>query len=934
MRNLFKRFLQPSLWFVSSVLVAFIFLVAGASSYLAEEVVKSNLEHRLKMVLRTSHNNLREWINKHQHIVMTIAADPHLVQAITNMNDVSDCLDTCRKEQAVALANLLAGQKARLEQTGYDVELVIVGSGGSYIAGSEGVLADNSALLTQIIKFNGGFNSNNASFYLPRSLPVAFSGHSDADSPNVFFTSPVRAGRNDPVALLLLILNPAQQFSEVISLKNLSQVNTGNSSGAGNRGEPLAPDIYAFNSEGILISVPSLASRLINSGLVNSDKLILNMSIRDPGGNVTDGYQPSRRRDDQNLTRMAASAIRGGAGIDMRGYRNYLGVTVMGTWLWDRHLQMGIAVELVKSEALSAVRTIQGIILFGAFGMAAGLLWINYLVRGRRNELAAEASSIDGRNQSVIESLRDELHAGGMRLEEHRAELEEEIGEKKRFYDQMRSAVGLRKSLMEISSDGVLIIGDDNRLLDINSRFAQLWSLGSELPIDDPGKLEEKVFASMARQLGHRLDEFDLVKSWLPDETGEKIPELLSLRNGRKLNVISMPLPGNVEGDRVLVFREVTDPKSVDNAELQKLMCIEILARGVSHEFNNILSAVFGYVELAQRTLKPGDEVTDDLREILDATKRAQALVQGFLAFSRRANLDDEKIKCSTLVLQALTLVEQVIPLNVSVHKHFPDDEYEVKVNPSKIYQVLLVILFDAIKCMPSGGELHIRISRRGPDRVRLAIADKAATGDKIRTVTGPRQVGAEYQGLLEQREVLQKILGEQGTLEVKSVTGGANRILTLTGAKVSDSLAPEALFEQYASLASGGIVLLLAKDTQAMRPVVQAMENAGYGVLVMDSSLKALEIFREHPAAFSIVISDVTLAGLSGDVLARLVLDQKPDTIVVLCVDPGASVNTDAAGFHGVYRIVQNPLSVSLLSDLFESLSLPPVDQVFSPIP
>jgi len=384
---------------------------------------------------------------------------------------------------------------------------------------------------------------------------------------------------------------------------------------------------------------------------------------------------------------------------------------------------------------------------------------------------------------------------------------------------------------------------------------------------------------------------------------------------------------------RALIFPEVTDRVSIDKMESQKLMCIEILSRSVSHEFNNVLSAVYGNIELAQRSIKPGDEIGYDLAEIFDATKRSEALVQGFLAFSRRADPEAKTIKSTALLKHALTLVEEVIPSNISMHKHFLDDEYEVKVSSEKIYQVLLVVLFDALKSMPKGGELHISVSGSDQGKVHLAFADRPAAGGG-RAMTGIHQVGDEYRGLAEQSETLEKILGEQGSLEIKSTAEGSNRILTLPGSRSHGRWISEALFEHPGNLISGGIVLFAVLDLQIINPVVEAMQGSGYGVLVMDNSRQALEKFREHPDAFSIIISDLALPGLSGDILAHLVLDQKPDMVVVLCAGPNSSINTDETAFNGVYRVVQNPISVALVNELLASLSLPLIHQVSSPNP
>ena len=88
--------------------------------------------------------------------------------------------------------------------------------------------------------------------------------------------------------------------------------------------------------------------------LPQGEDTILGFRLGDPGGNLLLGHRPSVTREEQPLTRMAASATTGQSGVDVEGYRDYRGVRVLGAWLWDLELQIG-SLGAVKDERDQAV---------------------------------------------------------------------------------------------------------------------------------------------------------------------------------------------------------------------------------------------------------------------------------------------------------------------------------------------------------------------------------------------------------------------------------------------------------------------------------------------------------------------------------------------------------------------------------------------------
>ena len=90
-------------------------------------------------------------------------------------------------------------------------------------------------------------------------------------------------------------------------------------------------------------------------GYFEGDAGLLSMSVRDPGGDVIAGYQPTIKRAMWPLTKMAENALKGHEGLDTWGYRDYRGIPVFGAWSWLDEAGIGLATEIDLSKGVKTL---------------------------------------------------------------------------------------------------------------------------------------------------------------------------------------------------------------------------------------------------------------------------------------------------------------------------------------------------------------------------------------------------------------------------------------------------------------------------------------------------------------------------------------------------------------------------------------------------
>ncbi len=233
-------------------------------------------------------------------------------------------------------------------------------------------------------------------FTAAMSLPDA-EGRWQANRPTMLVAAPVNDRDGRVVAVLAFRLRPEKQFARALE-----------SGRPGKTGET-----YAFNAHGLLLSNSRFDDQLRQVGLIpqeSTSRAMLALELRDPGGNLLQGFRSAVPREALPLTQMAASAVAGEDGFHVAGYRDYRGESVVGAWRWLPAYGLGVAHEIDLSEAYRPLQAIEQV-YFGLLGLFAAALASSIVLQLRRRNterLRAETqealAALSNRFQAVLDS--------------------------------------------------------------------------------------------------------------------------------------------------------------------------------------------------------------------------------------------------------------------------------------------------------------------------------------------------------------------------------------------------------------------------------------------------------------------------------------------------------------------------------------------------
>jgi PAS domain S-box-containing protein len=395
------------------------------------------------------------------------------------------------------------------------------------------------------------------------------------------------------------------------------------------------------------------------------------------------------------------------------------------------------------------------------------------------------------------------------------------------------------------------------------------------------------------------------------------------------------PIPDGAGGmlGFVAVGRDVTGEAEAERqvAEARKMDALGTLAGGIAHDFNNILSAVLGHVELAQRAAERGSTLEQRLGAIRAGAVRAADLTRQILAFSRRGSRELRPTDLGPVAREVLQLLRASLPATIDVRQHIRTQS-AVMADATQIHQVLLNLGANAGLAMrDGGGTLELRVEDVTLDEAEAARLPDLAAGRYVRLTVSDTGVGmtpavlarvfepffttrAQGEGTGMGLAVAHGIVvNHGGAITADSAPGGGSRFEVYLPALAQEAGAAPAREEP---VPRGSEHVLLVEDEESLRLVLgEMLEGLGYRVTSCADGREALRRLVEDAAAFDLLLTDLTMPHLTGDVLAREALGVRPDLPVLLCTGYGERWTPESTRAAGACGLLLKPIALDQLA-------------------
>jgi two-component system cell cycle sensor histidine kinase/response regulator CckA len=429
------------------------------------------------------------------------------------------------------------------------------------------------------------------------------------------------------------------------------------------------------------------------------------------------------------------------------------------------------------------------------------------------------------------------------------------------------------------------------------------------------------------------------------------ILEIQSIDNGayQTDHIAAVQMAANLAANTIENVRLLNREREQDTQlrQAQKMEAIGQLAGGVAHDFNNILTGIYGGCDELLRHLDTSSPLCKFVEDILQAGRRAADLTEQLLAYGRKQVLQPVDLNVNTVITQSKEFLSRLIGEDISINCNLADDLPLITADKNQLQQIIINLAVNARDAMPTGGTIIIETSVVYPGRkyakkqknnphVQLSIMDTGIgmSSDIQKHIFEPFfTTKAEGKGTgLGLFTTYGYVKGFGGSISVSSKEGKGSTfqiqfpVSTSPSSESSFDTTPEPIEQVHGTQTQ---TILIAEDDESVRQVVKnSLTHAGYTVLEAINGAQALELLSQRNDPVELLITDVKMPQMNGHDLALRI----SGTVRVLYIsgysrdvitDPGSLI--DGVNFlkkpfnsHQLLHIVRKILSPNTVAHSF----------------
>ena len=343
------------------------------------------------------------------------------------------------------------------------------------------------------------------------------------------------------------------------------------------------------------------------------------------------------------------------------------------------------------------------------------------------------------------------------------------------------------------------------------------------------------------------------------------------------------------------VQEDITERKKVE-AQLmqsQRMESLGLLVSGVAHDFNNLMTAVIGFADLALNKTPQDDQKRADLTEIKRAGETASWLTRQLLAFSRQQVLEPRVLDLNQVVGQTAQLLRHVLGDGIEMVIRQQPELWNVRCDPGQLEQVLMNLAVNSRDAMPGGGRVTLETANVEIDEAYASSHASAEPGPYVTLTVTDTGCGMDRDTQVRVFEPFftTKQRGQGTGLGLSTVYGivkqsggyiwvysepdrGTTFKIHLPRVREVAELAGES--EPFVSPTTGDERILLVDDDDSVRRLAtRILEDEGYRVLAAENPEQALRMWKGLDGTLDLLLTDVSMPGMSGFSLAKAIASQ-----------------------------------------------------------
>jgi PAS domain S-box-containing protein len=515
----------------------------------------------------------------------------------------------------------------------------------------------------------------------------------------------------------------------------------------------------------------------------------------------------------------------------------------------------------------------------------------------------------------------------------------------------VQSAENLR-TILENVADGLFVLDEKGTIRLFNHKSEEIFGYQAAEVIGRRASLlvPDEVARGFARAI---------LRFLATDKTGKVTEESETI--GQRKDGSEFPLAIGIgyvpQGDKHLFVASVRDIGVAKAAEERvqhggRLESLGQLVGGIAHEFNNLLTSISGFTEMALK--KAGDEerVREYLGEVVEVSKRAITLTGQMLAFGRKQVVEKEIVCVGETLLSQESLIRVSLDASIELVFDIAEDDSHVEIDAGQLSQCVMNLVNNARHAMPNGGKLVIKYQPTEIAADRVTSHGKTLPAGRYAEISiGDSGTGMEPETLARLFDpfystkergkgtglglslVYGMVTNCDGVIDVQSTLGVGSTFSIYLPIVDPDSGAETAGEEGTPAVEASQrtpVILIVDDDAHVRRFTQVTLEDEGYDVLGAKDGVDAFAVYEAHGEEIDLLVSDVVMPRMGGVELATKLRAEHPDLKVVFMSGYTAETSEQVSEFATTGNFLQKPFQFEQLIDLITEIV--PIPGVQSP--
>jgi len=508
-----------------------------------------------------------------------------------------------------------------------------------------------------------------------------------------------------------------------------------------------------------------------------------------------------------------------------------------------------------------------------------------------------------------------------------------DVTERKQAEEALKRSEARLRSVFQVSPLGIGLI--QNRQMQ--------WH--NEAMFRMSGYSSEELHGKNARMLYQNDEEYErvgeVIKTLGPGKRTTEVETRWVRKDGSAFDchiLYALMDPKSEDSAVLAISEDITERKKAEQErkkleaqlnQAQKMEAIGVLAGGVAHDFNNILTSIIGNADLAQMKSDKNNPIYKNLGEISRAGERAATLTRQLLAFSRKELIKPVALDLNQVTMNLEKMLRRLIGEDIDLVTAYAPNPCQVEADPGQMEQVIMNLSVNARDAMPKGGKITIETENVELDKgyfrehgvenevrsyVMLAITDNGIGMDKetqariFEPFFTTKEVGrgtglglSTIYGIVKQN---------RGYIWVYSEKGKGTTFKVYLPRIEADARDLEKEESSERSL-TGSETILVVEDDEMLRDMAGKMiKGYGYSIITARDGKEAIKISGSHDGPIHLLLTDVVMPGMTGRELAEKLQPRFPEIKVLYM----SGYTGNAIAHHGVLEkdveFIQKPFT------------------------